>query len=143
MTTAQSNQIIKYPVLFFVGGLVYYLIEILYRGFSHPSMFVLGGICFILCGLINELYSWDTPLIAQQGICAIIITVLEFVFGVVLNLILKLNVWDYSALPFNILGQVCLPFIVIWFFLSLVAILLDDYLRYYIWHEEKPRYKFF
>jgi len=49
----------------------------------------------------------------------------------------------YSALPFNILGQVCLPFMVIWFFLSLAAILLDDYMRYFIWNEEKPRYKLF
>lgn len=119
------------------------MIEIMYRGFSHPSMFVLGGICFILCGLINELFSWDMPLLVQQGICAIIITILEFVFGVVLNIIFRLNIWDYSALPFNILGQVCLPFIVIWFFLALAAILLDDYMRYYIWNEEKPRYKLF
>lgn len=53
------------------------------------SMFILGGICFILCGLVNEFFSWDTPLIKQQAICSLIITLLELVFGIVLNMCLK------------------------------------------------------
>ena len=72
---------------------------------------------------------------------SIAITDLEFITGIIVNLILHLNVWDYSNLPFNLLGQICLPFCIIWFFLSLIGIVLDDYLRYYFFNEEKPKYK--
>lgn len=133
----------KYTALFCTGGLIYFLIEILYRGYSHPSMFILGGVCFLLCGMLNEGFSWDMPLTAQMGICAVIITVMEFLFGVVLNIWLGLNVWDYSNLPFNVLGQVCLPFTAAWYALSAVAIMLDDYMRYWFFCEEKPRYTIF
>ena len=131
----------KYAALFCTGGLIYFLIEILYRGYSHPSMFILGGVCFLLCGMLNERFSWDMPLTAQMGICAVMITVMEFLFGVVLNIWLGLNIWDYSHMPFNILGQVCLPFSAAWYALSAVAIMLDDYMRYWFFGEEKPRYK--
>lgn len=70
-----------------------------------------------------------------------VITVLEFVFGLIFNIWLGMNIWDYSALPLNIMGQVCLPFTIVWFFLSAVAIVVDDWLRYALWGEEKPRYR--
>lgn len=71
---------------------------------------------------------------------AIIITALEFIVGVIVNLILKWNIWDYSMLPFNILGQISLPFSLIWFLLSGIIIIVDDYLRYKLFKEEKPKY---
>ena len=138
-----SSKTIEYAALFLLGGLAYVFIEILFRGFSHISMFALGGICFILCGGINEILSWDTPLFIQMGICCIIITVLEFIFGVVLNIWLGLQIWDYSGMPLNIMGQICLPFTVAWYFLSAAAIILDDYIRYWLFGEEKPRYTLF
>ena len=104
-------------------------------------MFILGGLCFILMGLLNEVFKWDTPLLIQMGISAIIITVGEFITGCIVNLWLGLNVWDYSNLPFNILGQICLLFTILWFFISIVGIVLDDYIRFYFFKEEKPRYK--
>lgn len=61
------------------------------------------------------------PLWKKAIIGMIIITVLEFVIGIVFNLLLKENVWDYSNMPFNILGQICVPFSVIWFVISAVA----------------------
>ena len=78
-----------------------------------------------------------------MGICCIIITVLEFIFGVVLNIWLGLQIWDYSGMPLNIMGQICLPFTVAWYFLSAAAIILDDYIRYWLFGEEKPRYTLF
>lgn len=127
-------------ILFLIGGVAYYLIEILWRGYSHLSMFILGGICFLCIGLINESFTFEMPLWRQQLISTALVTTLEFNFGLVLNIIFKLNIWDYSHLPFNILGQICLPFTIAWFFLSLVAIILDDYLRYWLFNEEKPHY---
>lgn len=133
--------LLKYLFLFLVGGAIYCVIELLYRGYTHPSMYILGGLCFIVCGLFNEIFEWSTPLLIQMLLSSIAITILEFITGVIVNLILHLNVWDYSNLPFNLLGQICLPFCLIWFFLSLIGIVLDDYIRYYFFNEEKPQYK--
>lgn len=137
----RAKLILKYLFLFLFGGTVYCLIELLFRGHTHPSMYILGGICFIICGLYNEVLSWETPLVLQMFLGATSITILEFITGVIVNIILKLNVWDYSNMPFNILGQICLPFWFAWFFLSVIAIIVDDYIRYYFFGEEKPRYK--
>ena len=137
----RAKLILKYLFLFLFGGMVYCLIELLFRGHTHPSMYILGGICFIICGLYNEVLSWETPLVLQMFLGATSITILEFITGVIVNIILKLNVWDYSNMPFNILGQICLPFWFAWFFLSVIAIIVDDYIRYYFFGEEKPRYK--
>lgn len=135
--------ILKYLCLFLVGGLIYYGCECLWRGFSHVSMFILGGICMILLGLLNEVLSWDTPLWKQMLLGTVIILILEFITGYIVNIRLGWNVWDYSDLPswMHIKGQVCLPFAFIWFFLSGIGIVLDDWLRYWFFGEEKPRYK--
>ena len=130
----------KYLFLFIMGGLMYYGIEIIYRGYSHWSMFILGGFCFIGLGLINEKLPWQTPVWKQCLIGSGLITGLEFITGVLVNLVLGLAVWDYSALPLNILGQVCLPFSAIWALLALVGIVLDDWVRYWFFKEEKPHY---
>lgn len=138
----QKNiKILKYIFLLLIGGLIYYTIEILFRGYSHYSMIILGGVCFILIGLINEILPWDMYIEKQILIGTISVVVLEFVAGCILNLWLGLNVWDYSDMPFNLLGQICLPFAIIWIPLVLIAIILDDNIRYYFFNEEKPRYK--
>lgn len=129
-------------ILFGVGGLLYVLIELLWRGHSHWTMFIVGGFCFVEVGLINEVLSWETPFVIQCLIGGAIITTVEFIAGCIINLWLGWNVWDYSNLPFNILGQICLPFFFIWVLVSAPAILLDDYIRYKL-GEEKPRYKLF
>lgn len=130
----------KYLFLGGIGGGLYYVIEILYRGYSHWTMFLLGGICFLFCGVQNNGSRRYRPLWKQAlGSCLFVITG-EFITGVIVNLMLGWNVWDYSMLPFNILGQICLPFVFIFQFLSLVAIILEDYLRYWIYGEEKPFY---
>ncbi len=134
------KQFTKLFILFLIGGVLYYILEIIWRGYSHISMLILGGVCFLLIGLINEFLTYSVPLWKQQLISTGIITILEFNFGLILNIIFKLNIWDYSNLSFNILGQVCLQFSIIWFFLSAIAIILDDYLRYWIFGEEKPHY---
>jgi len=93
-------------------GVVYYGLEVMFRGYSHWSMFLLGGICGILIGLINEhKFTWDAPLYKQILIGELIVIPLEFITGCIVNLWLGWNVWNYSNLPFNILGQVSLLFV--------------------------------
>ena len=133
--------IFKYLILENIGGIVYVFIELLYRGFSHWTMYIVAAISFILIGLINEYISWDMKLWKQMLIGACIVTFMEFISGYIINIKLGWQVWDYSNLPFNIMGQICLPFSIIWFFISLVAIVVDDYLRYWLFKEERPHYK--
>ncbi len=135
------KNIFKYLILSVIGGITYVIIELLYRGRSHWSMFIVSAIAFILIGLINEFISWDIELWRQMFIGASIVTILEFISGYILNIKLGWHVWDYSNAPFNIMGQICLPFSIIWFFISFIAIVADDYLRYWLFGEEKPHYK--
>lgn len=132
---------LKLLVLAVIGGAIYVGIEMLWRGHSHPSMFILGGLCFVSIGLINELFPWELGIVWQALIGGTMVTCLEFITGVIVNIWLKLGVWDYSGLPLNILGQVCLPFYFAWVGSSVVAIVFDDYLRYWFFGEEKPHYK--
>ena len=91
-------------------------------------------------GLLNEVWQWETGLIRQVLIGTVIATVGEFVTGCIVNLWLGWNVWDYSELPFNILGQITPQFILLWIPIILIAIILDDMLRWKFFREEKPRY---
>ena len=127
-------------ILIGIGGLIYVLIELAFRGRSHWTMFIVGGLCFWLIGLINEVIPWEMSFWKQCIIGAVIVTAVEFLAGCIINLGLGWNVWDYSNIPFNILGQICLPFSMLWILISAVAIVLDDYLRYWIYGEEKPHY---
>ena len=135
------RNILKHTFLFLVGGTIYFFLEILFRSYSHPSMFILGGICFVIIGLLNETKYFQMPLLLQMFISSIIITVLELFTGLIVNIWLGLSVWNYSNLPFNLLGQVCILYTVIWFFLSLPAILLNDYLRYKFFNKKWVKYK--
>ena len=136
------KEVLKYFILWIIGGTVYIGIELLYRQRTHWTMFIVGGLCFIFCGALNEVMSWDTLIWKQMLYGTLGITFIEFISGCIINLWLGMSVWDYSNLPFNILGQVCLLFSIFWYFLSLLAIVLDDYLRYWMFKEEKPHYRF-
>lgn len=131
----------KYLFLFGIGGLLYILIEIFWRGRSHWTMFILGGICFVFLGSINEVLPWEMPLWQQVVIGAAGITILEFLTGCIVNLWLGWNVWDYSSLPGNLLGQICPQYFVLWMPVSLAGIVLDDWIRYRAFGEERPHYR--
>jgi len=137
------KQYLKLLFLFVAGGLLYNLLELFYRGWTHWTMFFLGGLCFACLGAINEVILWNMPLWQQVIIGASIISALEFVTGCIVNLWLGWGVWDYSKMPGNILGQVCPQYFGLWLLVALAGIILDDYLRYWWFDEEKPRYKLF
>ena len=132
---------IKYLILFLLGGYIYYGIEILWRGYSHYSMIICGGICFIYAGLQNEQVEWDYPFWKQVLRVEAFILSAEFITGCIVNLWLGLNVWDYSGLPGNILGRTCPQFALLFLPLSAIAIVIDDFVRWKWFGEEKPRYK--
>lgn len=132
---------VKYFILFLIGGSLYVLIEFTARGKSHWSMALLGGACFLCIGAINERVLRRVGLIWQMLLGAAIVTVLELCTGLVVNIWLGWEVWDYSDMPLNLWGQICLPYSLLWTLISLAAILLDDRLRWKLFGEEKPHYK--
>lgn len=106
--------------LFVIGGVGYVLVELLWRRRSHVSMFVVGGLCFELIGTIHTCLQ-NRALSLRCGLCAFAVSAVELVSGCVLNLWLKLGVWDYSRLRFHLLGQVSLVYSLLWGLLSALA----------------------
>lgn len=123
-----KNFVLKEFIIFLIFGLIYIIIELLYRGHTHYSMFIVGGICGVLIGLIND-NTPDMPLLPQCILGAVIITIIELLTGLFLNVYLGLNVWDYSNQPFNFMGQICPQFCIIWCILSILVIRIDDWLK--------------
>ena len=69
------------------------------------------------------------PLAVSALAGAVIITVYELAVGLLVNVKFGWHVWDYSAQPGNVLGQICPTFTAIWFvvcflFLSGVRLLM-------------------
>lgn len=125
-TTAAS--VLLHSVLAVIGGFTYMWIELLWRGHSHWTMGVLGGVCFALIGLLDEWFE-HSPLLLQMVQGAAIVTMLELITGIIVNLHLGWDVWDYSDMPGNFMGQVCPQFSVAWFFLSAAAVWLENALH--------------
>lgn len=125
----------KHTILFLLGGCMYLAIELAWRGYSHPSMFVLGGICFVIVGLINQVLPRNTGLFWQSIIGASFITAAELVTGLIVNRWLGLQVWDYSHLPYNLFGQVSLRYFFLWIVLAAVAIWVDGRIRKWLFGE--------
>ncbi len=117
-----------YCLIFSIGAVGYCLLELLWRGFTHPSMGLAGGLSFCLIAVIQK-YCKPLKFIYRCILSGLGITVIEFIFGSIFNLWLDRNVWDYNIMPFNILGQVCLAYTVLWCGLSAPMLILTDILR--------------
>ena len=139
----KHNNLFEYATLSYIGATTYVSIEVLYRGYSHWSMLLLGALCFVCMGLTNQVLSWETPLWIQMIIGGSIVSILEFACGCIVNLWLGWHVWDYSHMPLNLLGQISLLSSIGWCFLSIVGIVLDDYIRFWFFGERSPKSKLF
>ena len=101
------------------------LLEFLWRGYSHGSMFLLGGLCFLLVGgCVAKLTRLPLALRLILGAC--VITALELATGLLVNR--DFRVWDYRRLPYNFLGQISLQFSLLWIPLSLAAMVLYNWM---------------
>lgn len=114
--------------LFLIGAVGYTLIEILWRGHTHWTMSITGGICFVLIYTIwRRLFA--APWYRVCLCCAAAVTGVEFVVGCIVNLLLGWNVWSYEQLPLHLFGQICPLFSILWFFLSALLLPLCRLLR--------------
>ncbi|WP_446898768.1 putative ABC transporter permease [Clostridium sp. LBM24168] len=133
------NKIYKDLLLIFIMGSLYMVLEGLWRGWTHISMLVVGGISAFLIGRLNEHPRfYDREMWQECIIGTFIVLLLEFTSGVILNIWLGLDVWNYSDEPFNLYGQICLPYALIWFMLMPLCIYVDDYLRYILFGKKIP-----
>ena len=112
---------------FGVGAVLYGLIEVVARGYTHWTMALTGGTVMVLLNLINQ--TRELHILIKCLLGAAVITSLEFCVGMVSNVALGWNVWDYSDKPLNIWGQICPQFTLVWFFLSIPAFSLCSFIE--------------
>ena len=113
--------------IFLIGAIGYSIIEILWRGYTHWTMSLTGGICFLLIYMIFTKYNY-MPIIAKCLLGTAVITTMELIVGCVVNLYLKWNVWDYSGYHYQLFGQICLFYSVMWFLLCIPLSYFIDFL---------------
>lgn len=122
------SKVKELSTVFTIGSVGYSLLEIIWRGFTHWTMTITGGICLVLIYLSNiKMYGkaiWKKCLAGTA-----IITSLEFSVGIIVNKILDWNVWDYSGRLLNVMGQICPLFSGIWFILCIPLVWLTDNLN--------------
>ena len=116
-------------IVFGTGALGYGLIEVAWRGHTHWAMLLAGGVCLRLLGACGRRMQ-DAPTLYKCIAGGGIITGVELVIGCVCNLWLHMGIWDYSAMPFNLGGQICLLYSVLWGALSAFGMKLEKGLRY-------------
>jgi uncharacterized membrane protein len=113
-----KKKIFEYSLIFFMGAIGYVVIEILWRGYTHWSMGLAGGIILSLLYFLNfKLFKLNIILKCLIG--CVLITAVEFITGVFVNIIFGLKVWDYSNMPYHVMGQICPQYTVLWFVLCL------------------------
>lgn len=121
-----------------LGGALYLLMEGVWRrGYAHVSMALVGAVVLWCVGAMNQIPAfYRLPMFWQAFLAMLLIFAIEFGAGLILNLWLGLGVWDYTGRPWNILGQIWLPYGVLWFCLAPFAIWLEDALQwvFYDWH---------
>ena len=118
-----------YASAFAAGAVGYPLLEVAFRGRSHISMALAGGLSLAFIFYLGRRMP-KAPLLLRAVLSALFITAVELSIGVVVNLNLHLGVWDYTGLPLNLWGQICLPFTGIWFLLSLPLCALAEKLAF-------------
>lgn len=121
MSAAGGENMKKDATLFTAGGVVYPMLEIICRGKTDVSMAFAGGVCLCLIDRVCNRDLKSMPLTLKCFAGSAIITAVEFATGVMVNLVMKQDVWDYSGLPLNVMGQICLPFSILWFLLTIPA----------------------
>ena len=109
---------LQQAAIFLAGGTGYVGLELCWRGRSHGSMFLAGGLCLVLIGKMEEKHprlSQPLRILAGAGI----ITAVELATGLVWNR--GYTVWDYRQMPANLWGQICPAYCLLWLPVSAAA----------------------
>ena len=125
-----------YAAVYAIGSVGYSAVEILWRGFTHWTMAVTGGVCFTLLHLLNgkmRTHPLWKKCLAGSGV----ITAVEFTAGCIVNLTFHMNVWDYSSMAGNLMGQVCPLYTALWFLLCIPVMWISNKLYQYTAYRKK------
>ena len=122
------KKIKRYSLFFIIGAIGYAAIEVIWRGHTHWSMMLAGGLSFVMFSVVSMKLK-DKSILVKGAACGLGVTAIELVFGIIFNLWLKMDVWDYSSIPFNLMGQICPIFTLIWSVLSIAFLPLADALN--------------
>ncbi|MGN0643040.1 MAG: hypothetical protein ACI4JJ_07820 [Huintestinicola sp.] len=115
-------------VVFLTGAFAYSLIEILYRGYTHWSMGITGGLCYLIMYL-HFIRFPDEGILTKCFFGMVTITSLEFITGCIVNILLGWHVWDYSHMFMNFLGQICLAFSAAWFLITVPVVYISEFMH--------------
>jgi uncharacterized membrane protein len=118
----------KNVFLLFIGGSAYAVIELMWRGRTHITMVLAGGLSLIFFSLIEN-YFRERSILFRAGLCSLAVTGIELIFGIIFNLIFGMAVWDYRDQPFNLFGQICPLFSFVWGVLALIVLPIVDLLN--------------
>lgn len=134
------SRVLKVLTIWFLMGMVYFVIEGIWRipkgGDANISMLFVGGLCGLLIGSINQIPKFYNMSVFKQSLIGTgIVLVIEYIAGYILNIKMGLDIWDYSDMFFNINGQICLEFGLIWLLIMPAAIWLEDFIRFKFWNE--------
>lgn len=139
------KELARKALLFCSCGFIYYMIECLYRGYSHLSMFILAGLLSVFCiDTPNNIYSFDLDYRLQVLISSTLCTLGEGICGLIVNKWLGLHIWDYSHLKGTFFwGQCNIIFCCCWVLIvGLIGIFYCDAFNYYIFKIDPcPYYK--
>ena len=100
---------------FWIGAAGYPLIELCWRGRTHPAMALAGGVSMKLLCWIHCKHK-GRPLWQRALLGGLMITGVEYAVGQVFNR--RYRIWDYRRTPLNWQGQICVPYSLAWCVLS-------------------------
>ena len=125
---------------FMIGGFIYCVIELLYRGYTDISMYVLAGFCSIIMAGLNNIFSFNMPFWLQVLLASASCIGGEYVTGMLVNQ--DFSIWDYRNLPLTFAnGQLNAIFCLAWVGISIIGIPLLDYVEWrFMKSGEKPYY---
>lgn len=139
---------------FFVLGLCGITIEVLFRamtgemgnysnlsylsfcGYSSVWMIIVYGFGGIALTILNEIPKfYNLKMVYQMFLGGGVIIIVEFMFGVIFNIVLKLNLWNYEY--FSILGQINLVNSALWILATPFFIWLCDFIGWALYRENE------
>lgn len=137
-----SKKYASYSMMCMSAGYIYVVIELIYRQRSDVSMMLVASICAVPIIFINNWFTFDIDYLVQILSCSTICTLIELIAGLAVNA--DHSIWDYSEIPFNYRGQICLPFFLVWIVICAIFIVVMDWVEYNVFGGgEVPYYKIF
>ena len=82
------------------------------RGFLHGPLCPIYGLCISSMVIVLDNINVTLPFLLV--VATIVISIIEYLTGYILEKLFKTKYWDYTDDPFNIHGRICLLFSIMW-----------------------------